>query len=134
MKPGDPPIPLFVRCAATDATNYEILVDQQALYPLGFDLNNWIEEAWIRQGWSAGDGRRAFNPMAFAAAATIAPLSMVFGCGVIVDTLPYGSPLLQESLAFMGSTDDQQDMAPKGALVRHPKDPFPSWRDSAELF
>ena len=25
-------------------------------------------------------------------------------------------------------------MAPKGALVRHPKDSLPSWRDSAELF
>ena len=25
-------------------------------------------------------------------------------------------------------------MAPKGALVRHLKDPLPPWRDSAELF
>ena len=72
--------------------------------------------------------------MAFAAAATIIPLFMVFGCGAIVDTLPYGSALLEESLAIMGSTYDQRDMAPKGALVRHPKDSLHPWRDSAKLF
>ena len=72
--------------------------------------------------------------MAFAAAATIAPLSMVFGCGAIVHTLTYGCALLDKSLAFMGSTDDQRNMAPKGVLVRHPKDPLLPWHDSAELF
>ena len=45
--------------------------------------------------------------MAFAVVATIVPLSMVFECGVIVDTLPYGSTLLKESLAFVGSVEDQ---------------------------
>ena len=59
---------------------------------------------------------------------------MVFGCGAIVNTLPHDSALLEESLTFMGSTDDQRDMVPKNALVRHPKDPLPLWRDSAELF
>ena len=63
-------------------------------------------------------------PVAFAAAATIESLSMVFGCDAIVDTLPFRSALLEESLAFMGSTDDQRDISPKNALVRHPKDPL----------
>ena len=125
MKPGDPPVPLLLRCAVTDATNYDILVGQQALYSLGFGLDNRTEEAWIRPGWLAGDGRRELILVAFAAAAIITPLSMVFGCGAIVDTLPYGSVLLKESLAFMVSTDDQRDMAPKDVLVRHPKDFLP---------
>ena len=73
-------------------------------------------------------------PVAFTAAAIITPLSMVFGCGAIVDTLPYGSTLLEESLAIMGSTDDQRDIAPKGVLVRHPKNSLHPWRDSAKLF
>ena len=51
---------------------------------------------------------------------------MVFGCGAIVDTLPYGFALLEELLAFMGVTDDPRDMAPRGALVRHSKNPLPS--------
>ena len=102
MKPGDPPALLFLRCAVTDVTNYDILVGQQALYPLSIGLDKWTEEAWIQPGWSAGDGCREFIPVAFAATTTITPLSMGFGCGPIVDTLPYGSALLEESLAFMG--------------------------------
>ena len=134
MKLGDPLASLLSRCPVTNVTNYNILVSQQTLYLLGFDLDNWIEEAWIRPGWSAGDGCREFIHVAFAAAATIAPLSMVFGCGVVLDTLPYGSALLEESLAFMGSADNQRQMAPHSTLVHHSQDPPPSWRDSAKLF
>ena len=82
----------------------------------------------------AGDGHKELNPIAFAVAVIIAPLSMVFGCSYIVDTLPYISALLKGSLAFVGNTEDQQEMAPKGALVHHPKDNFPLWCDSVELF
>ena len=45
--------------------------------------------------------------MAFAAAATKAPLSMVFGCDIFVDTLSYGFALLEVSLALLGSIEDQ---------------------------
>jgi hypothetical protein len=47
-----------MKCVITNATNYDILIGQQALYPLGFGLDNWTEEAWIRPGWSSGDGRK----------------------------------------------------------------------------
>ena len=40
VKPEDPPASFFLRCAVTDATNYEILVGEQALYTLGFGLDN----------------------------------------------------------------------------------------------
>jgi hypothetical protein len=104
-----------------------------SLYPLGFGLDNWTEETWIRSGWSAGDGRRELIPMAFAAAATITPSPMVFGCGAFVDTLPYDSALLEESLAFMGIVEDQQKMVSHDTLVHHPKNPlFPSY-DFLEL-
>ena len=124
VKLGDPSAPLLLRCTVTYTTNYDILVGQQAFYPLGFILDNWTEEAWIRPSWSAGDGRMEFIPVAFAAAATITPLSMVFGCGAIVDILPYGSALLEEFLIFMGSIDDQRDMTPKSVLCAIPRIPF----------
>ena len=57
-----------------------------------------------------GDGRREVIIVAFATATTITPLSMVFGCGAIVDTLPYGSILLEESLAFMMNVEDSWEM------------------------
>ena len=46
--------------------------------------------------------------VAFAAAATIVPLSMDFGCGALVDTLPYGFVLLEETLAFMSNAEDSK--------------------------
>ena len=58
---------------------------------------------------------------------------MIFGCGVLVDTVPYGSVLLEESLAFMSNAEDSKHVAPTDTLVRHPKDPLPPWRDSLEL-
>jgi hypothetical protein len=117
----------------TDATNYDILGGQQALYHLGFGLDNRIEEAWIRPGWSAGGGRRELIPMAFVAATTIASLPMVFGCGTFVDILSYSFALLEEYLAFMGSVEDQQNMIPKDVFVHHPKDLIPLWYDPLEL-
>ena len=96
VKPGDSPAPFLLRCSVTDATNYDILISQQTLYPFSFGMENWTEEAWIRPRWLAGDGRRDLIPVAFAAAATIAPLSMGFVCGANLDTLPYGSALLDE--------------------------------------
>ena len=62
-----------------------------------------------------------FISVAFVAVITIAPLSMILGCGALVDILSYSFVLLEESLAFMGSAEDQQEMAPKDALERHPK-------------
>ena len=117
-----------------DATNYNILVGQQTLYPLGFGLQHWTKEAWIRPGWSVGDNHRAILHVAFAATAITTPLSIVFGCGAIVNTLPYGSALMKESPAYMGSTEDQREMAPKSASVRHPNDHFLPWRNSSKLF
>lgn len=80
---------------------------------------------WIRPNWSARDGRKELINVAFAAATTIVLLYMVFGCNAIVDTLPHGSALLEELLAFMRNFRNQRDMASKGALVRYPKDPLP---------
>lgn len=44
--------PLFshvsLQCDVSGATNYDILVGQYVLYPLGFGVDNWTEEAWIR--------------------------------------------------------------------------------------
>ena len=65
VKPRHPSLPLFLRCAVRDATNYDILVSQQAFYSLALCLDNWTEEAWIGPGWSAGDGRKEPNPVVF---------------------------------------------------------------------
>ena len=40
----------------------------------------------------------------------------------------------EKSLAFMRNVKHPREMAPRIALVYHPKDPLPLWRDSAGLF
>ena len=70
----------------------------------------------------------------YVAAVTIASLSTVVGCGAILETSPYGAILLEKSLAFMGSVKDHREMAPRGALVRHPKDPPLSQNNSRGQF
>ena len=72
--------------------------------------------------------------MVFMAAATIAPIFMVFGCGVVVGTFPYRFTLLNESLVFIGSAEDQHEMTPMNVLVHHPKGPLPLWHAPAGLF
>jgi hypothetical protein len=86
VKLGDPTTPLLLRYAIINATNYDILVGQHAFHPFGFGLNIWIEEAWIRPGRSDGYSRREFIHVASGIATTIAPLSMVLGCGATMDT------------------------------------------------
>lgn len=79
---------------------------------------------WIQPGWSAGGGQRELNCVVFVAATTIASKSMVFEYGTIIDALPCGFTLLEETLTLMGSIKDQHKLTPKGALVRRPKDFF----------
>ena len=54
-----------VRCVFTNAETYDILVGQQALYPIRFGLDNWTEEAWFQPGWALGDGHKEQLPITF---------------------------------------------------------------------
>lgn len=72
--------------------------------------------------------------VAFTAATTIAFLSIILKYGVLVDILSYGFTLLEESLVFIRSSEDQHGMTPKYALVRHPKELLPPWRNLFKLF
>ncbi|CAK9870118.1 unnamed protein product [Sphagnum jensenii] len=37
---------LQVRCLVTNATSYDVLIGQEALFPLGFTIDNWFEHAY----------------------------------------------------------------------------------------
>ncbi len=36
---------LQVKCLVTNATSYDVLIGQKALFPLGFIIDNWFEHA-----------------------------------------------------------------------------------------
>ena len=129
--------PLFshvsLQCAVTGATNYDILVGQQALYPLGFGVDNWTEEAWIRPGWSAGDGKKELILVVFAASAVTSAADAMFGCSALASDLPCGSTLLEETYAFMSGVAESREHAPVAIPARHCKDPLPPWGTQLEL-
>ncbi len=37
---------LHVKCLVTNATSYDVFIGQEALFPLGFTINNWFEHAY----------------------------------------------------------------------------------------
>lgn len=76
------------------ATNHNILVGQQKLYPLGFSLDNWIVDAWIRGGWSSGDGTKKMMSVTFGALAMFMAVEVVFGYIATKDYLSFGETLL----------------------------------------
>ncbi len=39
---------LQVRCLITNATSYNVLIGQEAMFPPGFTINNWFEHAYYR--------------------------------------------------------------------------------------
>jgi hypothetical protein len=124
---------LSMKCVVTNATNYDILVGQQALYPLGFGLDNWTEEAWIRPGWSSGDSRKEFIPVAFAATSMTMVAEAMFGCSGSVADLPCALVLLEETLDYAFNAAEQQILSPSQISARHSKDPPPPWCTPKEL-
>jgi hypothetical protein len=42
---------LHVRCLVTDATNYDVLIGQEALFPPSFTIDNLFEHAYYRVDW-----------------------------------------------------------------------------------
>ncbi len=39
---------LQVKCFVTNATNYDVIIGQKALFPPGFTINNWFEHAYYQ--------------------------------------------------------------------------------------
>ncbi len=50
-KGTDKELCLQVKCLVTNATNYDVLIGQEALFPPGFTINNWFEHAYYQLDW-----------------------------------------------------------------------------------
>ena len=119
---------ISIRCVITDATTYDILLGQQALYPIGFGHDCWTEEAWFRPGWSQGDGRKEILPVTFGATADLVHGQVaMYGC--VAEWFASGDLLLEGNMSSLDSPpqSDMQVPTQLGKFVRHPKDPMPPW-------
>jgi len=96
-------------------------------------LHNWIDEAWIRPGWSTSDGRKDFISIAFATLAMTMSVEALFGCSTLVLDLSCGLVLVEETMAYMSSSMVVSNPSSFEVPRRHCKDPIPPWNIHVEL-
>jgi hypothetical protein len=54
---------LQVRCLVTNATSYDVLIGQEALFPPGFTIDNWFEHAYYRVAWGTDGHHLGYIPL-----------------------------------------------------------------------
>jgi hypothetical protein len=54
---------LQVRCLVTNATNYDVLIGQEALFPLGFTIDNWFEHVYYQVDWETNGHQLGYIPL-----------------------------------------------------------------------
>jgi hypothetical protein len=52
-----------VRCLVTNASSYDILIGQEALFPPGFTIDNWFEHAYYRVDWETDGLHLGYIPL-----------------------------------------------------------------------
>jgi hypothetical protein len=54
---------LQVRCLVIIATNYNVFIGQEAMFPLGFTIDNWFEHVYYRMDWETNDHHLGYIPL-----------------------------------------------------------------------
>ncbi len=59
----DQEICLHVRCLVTNATSYDVLIKQKALFPLDFIIDNWFKHAYYQVDWETNGHHLGYIPL-----------------------------------------------------------------------
>jgi len=54
---------LQVRCLVTNATSYNVLIEQEAMFPPGFTIDKWFEHAYYRVDWEINGHHLGYIPL-----------------------------------------------------------------------
>jgi hypothetical protein len=54
---------LQVKCLVTNATSYNVLIGQEALFPPGFTIDNWFEHAYYWMDWETNGHHLGYIPL-----------------------------------------------------------------------
>jgi len=54
---------LQVKCLITNAMSYNVFIGQEALFPLGFIIDNWFEHVYYRVDWEIDDHHLGYIPL-----------------------------------------------------------------------
>jgi hypothetical protein len=54
---------LQVKCLVMNATSYDVLIGQEALFPPGFTIDNWFEHAYYQMDWETNGHHLGYIPL-----------------------------------------------------------------------
>ncbi len=54
---------LQVRCLITNATSYDVFIGQEALFPPGFTIDNWLEHVYYQVDWETNGHHLGYIPL-----------------------------------------------------------------------
>jgi hypothetical protein len=54
---------LHVRCLVTNATSYDVLIRQEALFPSSFTIDNWFKHAYYQVDWETNGHHLEYIPL-----------------------------------------------------------------------
>ncbi len=54
---------LQIKCLITNATSYDVLIRQEALFPPSFTIDNWFEHAYYEVDWQTDGHRLGYIPL-----------------------------------------------------------------------
>jgi hypothetical protein len=60
---ADQELCLHAKCLVTNATNYNVFIKQEALFPLGFTIDNWFEHAYYQVDWEINGHHLGYIPL-----------------------------------------------------------------------
>jgi hypothetical protein len=59
----DQELSLQVKCLITNATSYDVLIGQKALFPPSFTNDNWFKHAYYRVDWETDGHHLGYIPL-----------------------------------------------------------------------
>jgi len=62
-KGTDQELCLQVKCLVINAISYDVLIEQKALFPLGFTIDNWFEHAYYQVDWEINGHHLGYIPL-----------------------------------------------------------------------
>jgi len=54
---------LQAKCLVANATSYNVLIGQEALFPPGFTIDNWFEHAYYQMDWETNGHHLRYIPL-----------------------------------------------------------------------
>jgi len=128
---------LGVTIIVTATESYDVLVGGVGLYPMGFQMDYWIETTIYRPGWQSGDGQMRQVPMRFISGVRLGrfPLEVLASVAGFNGMVTWPGDLLEGNISTI-NTSVYEDIKEVSSFVATVSSSLyvPLWRSSGVLW